>query len=154
MAQPDVGGAHRRDHGGADREAADEQRGHERGPAGAGGDEGERHRGHGDEGEGGDGDPAGAGAVHVPARQTACEQRPGALRDEQEPGAEDVPADALAEVYDRAVARGEARAERLTGRVRSLPFDLLRQEILATLAPVPDDVVAEIVDTVFLPLVR
>ncbi len=34
------------------------------------------------------------------------------------------------------------------------PFDLLRQEILATLAPVPDDVVEEIVDTIFLPLVR
>ncbi|MET8390482.1 MULTISPECIES: TetR/AcrR family transcriptional regulator [Streptomyces] len=62
-------------------------------------------------------------------------------------------ADALAEVYDRAVARGEARPERLTARVRSLPFDLLRQEILATLAPVPEDVVEEIVDTIFLPLV-
>ncbi|MFI1755417.1 TetR-like C-terminal domain-containing protein [Streptomyces sp. NPDC020571] len=63
-------------------------------------------------------------------------------------------ADALAEVYGRAVARGEARPERLTERVRSLPFDLLRQEILVTLAPVPDDVVEEIVDTIFLPLVR
>ncbi|MGC0381187.1 TetR/AcrR family transcriptional regulator [Streptomyces sp. SAI-129] len=62
-------------------------------------------------------------------------------------------AEALDEVYDRAVVRGEARPERLTERVRSLPFDLLRQEILVTLAPVPDDVVEEIVDTIFLPLV-
>ncbi len=83
VPQPDVGGAHRRDHGGAERDAADEQRGHEHGPAGAGGGEGERDRGHGDEGERGDGDPARADAVHVPARQGACEQRPHTLRDER-----------------------------------------------------------------------
>ncbi|WP_327176891.1 TetR/AcrR family transcriptional regulator [Streptomyces sp. NBC_01335] len=57
-------------------------------------------------------------------------------------------------LYDRAVRRGEARRERLTDRVRSLPFDLLRHELLTTFAPVPDDVLEEIVDTVFLPLVR
>lgn len=60
-------------------------------------------------------------------------------------------ADAL---FDRAVDRGEIKPERLTERVKSLPFDLLRHEILVTFAPVPDDVLEEIVDTVFLPLVR
>ncbi|RKE18905.1 TetR/AcrR family transcriptional regulator [Streptomyces sp. TLI_171] len=57
-------------------------------------------------------------------------------------------------IFERAVARGEARPEKLSPRIRALPFDLLRQELLTTHAPVPDDVLAEIVDTVFLPLVR
>ncbi len=57
-------------------------------------------------------------------------------------------------LYDRAVARGEAEAERLTDRVKALPFDLLRHEILTTYASVPDHVLEEIVDTLFLPLVR
>ncbi|MEU6348025.1 TetR/AcrR family transcriptional regulator [Streptomyces sp. NPDC047072] len=57
-------------------------------------------------------------------------------------------------LYDRAVERGEIRPERLTERVRSLPFDLLRHEILTTFAPAPDDVLEEIVDSLFLPLLR
>jgi AcrR family transcriptional regulator len=57
-------------------------------------------------------------------------------------------------LFDRAVARGEIKAERLTDRIRSLPFDLLRHEFLTTFAPVPDDVLEEIVDTIFLPLLR
>ncbi|MFJ6837016.1 TetR/AcrR family transcriptional regulator [Streptomyces sp. NPDC091209] len=57
-------------------------------------------------------------------------------------------------LFDRAIDRGEAQPERLTERIRTLPFDLLRHEILTTFAPVPDHVLEEIVDTVFLPLVR
>ncbi|MEU3345969.1 TetR/AcrR family transcriptional regulator [Streptomyces sp. NPDC006700] len=57
-------------------------------------------------------------------------------------------------IFERAVARGEIAPERLGERVMSLPFDLLRHEILVTFAPVPDRVLEEIVDTVFLPLVR
>lgn len=57
-------------------------------------------------------------------------------------------------IFDRAVDRGEAKAERLTDRIKALPFDLLRHEILTTYAPAPDHVLEEIVDTVFLPLVR
>jgi AcrR family transcriptional regulator len=57
-------------------------------------------------------------------------------------------------LFDRAVARGEVEQERLSERIKSLPFDLLRHEILLTFAPVPDGVLEEIVDTVFLPLVR
>ncbi|MER8187553.1 TetR/AcrR family transcriptional regulator [Kitasatospora sp. NPDC094015] len=63
-------------------------------------------------------------------------------------------ADALDLLFDRAVERGEADPERLTARIRSLPFDLLRLEILTTFAPVPDAALQEIVDTVFLPLVH
>ncbi|MER7767023.1 TetR/AcrR family transcriptional regulator [Kitasatospora sp. NPDC096140] len=57
-------------------------------------------------------------------------------------------------LFDRAVARGEVEAEHLSTRIKALPFDLLRHEILTTFAPAPDHVLEEIVDTVFLPLVR
>ena len=63
-------------------------------------------------------------------------------------------AEALDTIYDRAVRRGEIEPDRLTDRIKSLPFDLLRHEILLTFAPVPDAVIEEIVDTIFLPLVR
>ncbi|GAA1936276.1 TetR/AcrR family transcriptional regulator [Kitasatospora viridis] len=62
-------------------------------------------------------------------------------------------AEALDLLFARAVERGEARPG-LSARIKSLPFDLLRHEILTTFAPVPDPVLEEIVDTVFLPLVR
>ena len=72
------------------------------------------------------------------------------------------PGDLLAEgpeqsadvLFDRAVGRGEINPENLSERIKSLPFDLLRHEILVTFAPVPDRVLEEIVDTIFLPLVR
>jgi AcrR family transcriptional regulator len=56
-------------------------------------------------------------------------------------------------IVDRAVERGEIDADRLTPRLRTLAFDLYRHEALMTLAPVPDEVIEEIIDTVFLPLV-
>ena len=61
---------------------------------------------------------------------------------------------ALDTVLDRAAARGEVDAGALTARIRRLPFDLFRHEVLVTLAPVPAPVIEEIVDTIFLPLVR
>ncbi|MFD9128188.1 TetR/AcrR family transcriptional regulator [Kitasatospora sp. NPDC059571] len=57
-------------------------------------------------------------------------------------------------LFDRAVDRGEIRPDVLTERIKSLPFDLLRHEFLTTFAPAPDHVLEEIVDTIFLPLVR
>src|ERR1700733_11632219 len=57
-------------------------------------------------------------------------------------------------IFERAVERGEIKPEHLSERIKSLPFDLLRHEILVTFAPVPDRVLEEIVDTIFLPLVR
>jgi Tetracyclin repressor-like, C-terminal domain len=56
-------------------------------------------------------------------------------------------------LFDRAVDRGEINPELLTDRIKSLPFDLLRHEFLTTFAPVPDHVLEEILDTIFLPLV-
>nr|WP_018636141.1 TetR-like C-terminal domain-containing protein [Parafrankia elaeagni] len=57
-------------------------------------------------------------------------------------------------LFARAADRGEIRPERLSDRVRSLPFDLLRHEFVMNLAPVTDEVLTEIVDTIFLPLVQ
>ncbi|WP_206681656.1 TetR/AcrR family transcriptional regulator [Actinomadura sp. J1-007] len=48
--------------------------------------------------------------------------------------ARDKTADTL---FERAVDRGEIRPERLTRRIKSLPFDLLRHEFLTTFAPCP-----------------
>ncbi|ATL31160.1 TetR/AcrR family transcriptional regulator [Streptomyces formicae] len=58
------------------------------------------------------------------------------------------------EIMDRAIARGEIDPARLTPRIASLPFDLLRSEAMMTQRPVPPEVIEEIVDTIFLPLVR
>jgi len=57
-------------------------------------------------------------------------------------------------ILQRAVARGEIDAERLTPRIRALPGDLLRHELLMTLKPAGPGTITEIVDEVFLPLVR
>lgn len=54
----------------------------------------------------------------------------------------------------RAIARGEIRPGQIHGRVAQLPTDLLRHDILVTLAPLTDEAIEEIVDAVFLPLVR
>ena len=53
----------------------------------------------------------------------------------------------------RAVARGEIRPDQISGRVAQLPVDLLRHDVLFTLAPLTNEAIDEIVDAVFLPLV-
>lgn len=60
----------------------------------------------------------------------------------------------MGEVIDRAVARGEIDPARLTPRIVDLPYALFRHEVMMTLKPVPEEVAAEIIDTIFLPLVR
>jgi AcrR family transcriptional regulator len=54
---------------------------------------------------------------------------------------------------DRAVARGEIDPARLTPRIASVPFDLWRNEVMLTLKPVPDHILRQIVDDIFIPLV-
>jgi AcrR family transcriptional regulator len=61
---------------------------------------------------------------------------------------------AVQQVVDRAAGRGEVDPARLTPRIVSLPFDLFRNEMLMTLKPVPDHVLRQIVDDIFIPLVR
>jgi AcrR family transcriptional regulator len=60
---------------------------------------------------------------------------------------------AVQQVVNRAVERGEVDPGRLTPRIIDLPFDLFRNEMLMTLKPVPDHVLRQIVDDIFLPLV-
>ncbi|GGK81730.1 TetR family transcriptional regulator [Planomonospora parontospora subsp. parontospora] len=58
-------------------------------------------------------------------------------------------------VLGRAVARGEASPEALHPRVATVAIVLLRNEFVMRGAPTaPDDVLVEIVDEVYLPLVR
>ncbi|MVZ99504.1 TetR family transcriptional regulator [Actinomadura sp. LD22] len=58
-------------------------------------------------------------------------------------------------VLARAVARGEARQESLVPRIATLPVALLRHEhLLNGPEPISDETITEIVDLVFLPLVR
>ncbi|WNV83379.1 TetR/AcrR family transcriptional regulator [Umezawaea sp. Da 62-37] len=59
----------------------------------------------------------------------------------------------LEEIFRRAVERGEIPSADLPARVKTLPGDLLRNEVLMTLAPVSEETIAGIVDEVFLPLV-
>ena len=60
---------------------------------------------------------------------------------------------AVEQVVNRAVERGEVDPARLTPRIIALPFDLFRNEMMMTLKPVPDHVLRQIVDDIFLPLV-
>jgi len=52
------------------------------------------------------------------------------------------------------VRRGELRALPSSERVRSLPVDLLRHDLLMTLEQIPDDTIVQIVDDVYLPLLH
>lgn len=57
-------------------------------------------------------------------------------------------------VIQRGIDRGEIDPARLTPRIATLPFDLFRHDAIMTLKPVPAETIEEIVDTIFLPLVR
>lgn len=61
---------------------------------------------------------------------------------------------AMQTILKRAVDRGEIDAASLTPRIVSLPTDLARHEILMTFEALSDEAINEIVDEIFLPLVR
>jgi AcrR family transcriptional regulator len=63
-------------------------------------------------------------------------------------------ANATESVIARAVARGEIGTGPIPERVLTLPYDLYRHEAIMTLTSMPDEVLVEIVDQVWLPLVR
>lgn len=65
-----------------------------------------------------------------------------------------VGADTMSAILRRAVERGEVDLDRVSRRTANLPLDLLRNELLFTRTRVPDTVLVEIVDEIFLPLVR
>jgi AcrR family transcriptional regulator len=62
-------------------------------------------------------------------------------------------ASVVEQVVNRAVERGEIDPARLTPRIIDLPFDLFRNEWMMTLKVVPDHVLRQIVDDIFIPLV-
>ncbi|GGH76392.1 AcrR family transcriptional regulator [Pullulanibacillus pueri] len=61
---------------------------------------------------------------------------------------------AMSTILNRAVERGEIRHEKVTARITRLPVDLVRHEVLITYEPVSQDTIAEIVDEIFLPLIK
>ena len=63
-------------------------------------------------------------------------------------------ADSRDELYDRAIERREMDPRKLTPRVKALPANLMIYEYILTRKPVPQSTIAEIIDQIFLPLVR
>jgi AcrR family transcriptional regulator len=60
----------------------------------------------------------------------------------------------LEQMVARAVERGELADVPRPKRMVNLPFDLLRHEMFMTLRPVPTETIVEIVDELWLPLMR
>jgi AcrR family transcriptional regulator len=60
----------------------------------------------------------------------------------------------MMEILTRGVGRGEIAAERLTPRVAALPIDLMRHQLVLLQQPLSAQDIEEIVDLIFLPLVR
>jgi AcrR family transcriptional regulator len=56
------------------------------------------------------------------------------------------------EIYRRAHERGEIDLDRTPAAVLSMPFDLMRHDLLMTLRPVPPERINSIVDDLFMPL--
>jgi len=58
-----------------------------------------------------------------------------------------------AEIFARAHKRGEIDLDRIPPAVLTMPFDLMRHDMLMTYKPIPPERVLEIVDDLFMPLV-
>lgn len=69
------------------------------------------------------------------------------------PGSKNKVTAAMRAILKNAELRGEVRPERLTPGIISLPWELLRNEII-TKQEVFDTAIVEIVDDIFLPLIR
>lgn len=69
------------------------------------------------------------------------------------PGSENKVTAAMRAILKNAELRGEVRLKKLTPRIISLPWELLRNEII-TRQEVSDAAIAEIVDDIFLPLIH
>jgi AcrR family transcriptional regulator len=58
------------------------------------------------------------------------------------------------EIYRRGIERGEVRPELLGTRAMTVAHDLLRNEFMIRATPITDTTIEEILDTIYLPLVR
>jgi AcrR family transcriptional regulator len=72
----------------------------------------------------------------------------------RQPGRADFFQVKLLEILKNAERRGEVSLENITPRVLALPGDLIRYEVMTTLGPISEAAITEIVDEIFLPLVR
>lgn len=70
------------------------------------------------------------------------------------PKEEDKLITAMITILKNAEMRGEVKLEKISLRIISLPLDLLRYELLTTHEPVSDKIIHEIVDDIFMPLIR
>ncbi|MGG6311834.1 TetR/AcrR family transcriptional regulator [Paenibacillus macerans] len=61
---------------------------------------------------------------------------------------------AIMTILQNAEARGEVRVDGIRPRVALLPISLLQHEFLTSFEPVSDETVMEIIDELFLPLIR
>ena len=57
------------------------------------------------------------------------------------------------QIFARADERGEIDLDRIPPAVRTMPFDLIRHDMLMTYKPIPSERVLAIVDDLFMPLV-
>lgn len=57
-------------------------------------------------------------------------------------------------ILKRAIERGEIKEEKVSERISKLPIDLIRHELLTTYEPVTEQTIVEIVDDIFLPLIK
>ncbi|GAA5188437.1 TetR/AcrR family transcriptional regulator [Rugosimonospora acidiphila] len=62
--------------------------------------------------------------------------------------------DAMATILERGAERGEVRLDAVTPRIARLPTDLIRHELLLRHRVVDESTLTEIVDDIFLPLLR
>ena len=60
----------------------------------------------------------------------------------------------MKEILTRGVGRGEIAAEKLTPRLAALPLDLVRYQLMVLRQPLSVQDIEEIIDRIFLPLVR
>jgi AcrR family transcriptional regulator len=60
----------------------------------------------------------------------------------------------MTDILTGGVGRGEIAAEKLTPRLAALPFDLVRYQLMVLQQPLSAQDIDEIVDRIFLPLVR
>ena len=60
----------------------------------------------------------------------------------------------MTEILTRGIGRGEIAAEKLTPRLAALPFDLVRYQLMVLRQPLSAQDIEEIIDRIFLPLVR
>ncbi len=71
-----------------------------------------------------------------------------------QPGAESKLTAAISVILKNAELRGEINLEKLSMRIISLPVDLVRYELLTRKETISDEVIEEIVDNIFIPLVH